>query len=89
MKYKKYYQSEHKFNGVSSKNNLPEKKDGAFVIDLDEHKSIENHWMSLHVNSDNGSASHKAIYFGSFGVGHMPKEIKKRYRKQNYHNKYL
>ena len=76
MKYKKYYQSEHKFNGVYSKNNLPEKKDGAFVIDLDEYKSIENHWIALYVNSDNGSTSHKAISFGSFGVGHMLKEIK-------------
>ena len=31
---KKYYQNEPKFNSFYSKNNLPEKKDGAYVIEL-------------------------------------------------------
>ena len=32
-----YYQNEPRFNGVSSRNNLPKKiKDGAYVINLDE-----------------------------------------------------
>ena len=32
----KYYQSEHRFNGVSSRDNLPDKiKDGAYVINLE------------------------------------------------------
>ena len=31
----KYYQNEPKFNGVYSRNNLPEIKDGAYVRNLD------------------------------------------------------
>ena len=36
----KYYQKEFKFNGVYSRTNLPKIKDGAYVINLDEFKSI-------------------------------------------------
>ena len=32
----KYYQTEPKFNGVYSRNNLPKIKDRAYVISLDE-----------------------------------------------------
>ena len=39
----KYYQNEPKFNGVYSRNNLPKIKDGAYVINLDEFKSIGTH----------------------------------------------
>ena len=35
-----YYQNESKFNGVYSRNSLPKIKDGAYVINLDEFKSI-------------------------------------------------
>ena len=34
----KYYQGETKFNGVYSRNNLPKKKDEAYVIDIDEYE---------------------------------------------------
>ena len=37
----KYCQSEPKLNGVYSRNNLPKIKDGAYVINLEEFKSIE------------------------------------------------
>ena len=67
----KYYQSEPKFNGVYSRNNLPKIKDGAYVTNLDEFKSIGTHWIALYVNGNN------IIYFDSFGVEHIPKEIKK------------
>ena len=67
----KYYQKEPKFNGVYSKNNLPNIKDGAYVINLDEYKSIGTHWIALHVNNNNVN------YFHSFGVVHIPKKIKK------------
>ena len=40
---KKYYQNEPKFNGVFSRNNLPKIKDEAYVINLDEYESVENH----------------------------------------------
>ena len=36
----KYYQKEFRFNGVYSRTNLPKIKDGAYVINLDEFKSI-------------------------------------------------
>ena len=36
----KYYQNEPNFNGVNSRNNLPKIKVGAYVINLDECKSI-------------------------------------------------
>ena len=68
---KKYYQKEPIFNGVYSRNNLPNLKDGAYVINLDKYKSIGTHWIALHVNDNN------VTYFDSFGVEHIPKEIKK------------
>ena len=43
-----YYQNELRFNGVYSRNNLPNKiKDGASVINLDEHKNTGTHWVAL------------------------------------------
>ena len=68
---RKHYQNEPKFNGVYSRNNLPKIKDGAYVINLDEYKSIGTHWIALYVNAEN------VTYFDSFGVEHIPKEIKK------------
>ena len=69
----KYYQNEPKFNGVFSRDNLPNKiKDGAYIINLDnEYSDIGAHWISLYVKN-NG-----ITYFDSFGVEHIPKEIKK------------
>ena len=67
----KYYQNELKLDGVYSRNNLPKIKDGAYVINLDEYKSIGTHWIALYVNAEN------VTYFDSFGVEHIPKEIKK------------
>ena len=63
--------NEPKFNGVYSRNNLHEVKDGAYVINLDEFKSIGTHWIALYVSGNN------IIYFYSFGVEYIPKEIKK------------
>ena len=39
----KYYQNEPKFNGVYSINNLPKIKDGVYIINFDEFKSIGTH----------------------------------------------
>ena len=58
----KYNQNEHKFNGVYSRNNLLKIKDGVYVINLDDYKSIQSHWIVLYVNDNN------VIYFDSFGV---------------------
>ena len=67
----RYYQNELQFNGVFLRNNLPEIKEEAYVITLDEQESIGTHWIALHVNGN------KIIYFDSFGANHIPKEIKK------------
>ena len=44
----KYYLNELRFNGVSSRNNLPKKiKDGAYVISHDEYANVGTHWIAL------------------------------------------
>ena len=84
-----YYQNEPRFNGIYSRDNLPDKiKDGAYVINLDEYSDIGTHWIALYVNNKS------LTYFDSFGVEHIQKEIKKFinnknlianiYREQNY-----
>ena len=48
FKIQKYYQNEPRFNGVYSRNNLPEKiKDGAYVMNLDEYADVGTHWIAL------------------------------------------
>ena len=46
-------------------------KDGTYVINLDEYPDVGTHWIALYI-SNNG-----ATLFDSFGVEHIPKEIKK------------
>ena len=48
-----YYQNEPKFNGVYSRNSLSKRKDGVYIINLDEYGSIETHWITLYVNAEN------------------------------------
>ena len=65
-----YYKSEPRFNGVYSRNNLPNKiKKGAYVINLDEYENTGTRWVSLFVKAN------KVIYFNSFGIEHIPEEI--------------
>ena len=67
----KYYQNEPRFNGVFSRNNLPKKiKDGAYVINLDEYADVGTYWIALFCNRN------EIFYFDSFGVEHIPEEIK-------------
>ena len=59
-----------------SRDNLPERssteiKDGTYVINLDEYSDIGTHWVALYVQNNND-----VTYFDSFGVEHIPKEIK-------------
>ena len=85
-----YHQNEPRLIGVYSRDNLPNKiKDGAYVINIDEYYDIGTHWITLYVNNKT------VTYFDSFGIEHIPKEIKKFignrniisniYRIQNYH----
>ena len=67
----KYYQNEFRFNGVYSRDNLSVKiKDGAYVINPDEYSDIGTHWIPLYVENND------VDFFYSFGVKHVPKEIK-------------
>ena len=36
------------------------------IINLDEYKSIGNHWIVFYVNGNNGSAPYDATYFDTF-----------------------
>ena len=72
MEIQAYYQNEPRFNGVFSRDNLPNKiKNGAYVINFDEYHDVETPWVALYVNNKN------VTYFDSFGFEHIPKEIKK------------
>ena len=84
-----YYQNEPRFIGVYSRESLLDKiKDGGYVINLDEYYDIGAHWIALYVNNET------VTYFNSFGIEHIPKEVKKFigsrniisriYRIQNY-----
>ena len=73
-----YYQNESRFNGVYSRDNLPNKiKDGANVINLHEYSDIGTHWIALYVNAKT------VTNFDSFGVEHISKEIKKIINNKN------
>ena len=51
---------------------MPNKiKKGAYVINLDEYENTGTHWVSLFVKPK------YTVYFDSFGVKHIPKEINK------------
>ena len=67
----KHYEHEPRFNGVFSRDNLPKKiKDGDYVMNLDEYKDVGTHWIVLFCKKN------ETVYFNSFGVEHIPEEIK-------------
>ena len=67
----RYNKNEPRFNGVFSRNNLPKKiKDGAYEINLDEYADVGTHEIALFCNRT------EIVYFNSFGVEHVPEEIK-------------
>ena len=74
----KYYQNEPRFNGVYSRDNLPKIKDGTYVTNLDEYSDIGTHRVALYVSraSPKDVKNNDVTYFGSFGIEHIPKEIK-------------
>ena len=82
-----YYQNEPRFNGVYSRDNLQKIKDGAYIINLDEYSDIGTYWVALYVQNND------VTYFHSFGVEHIPKEIRRFIGNKNiktniYINKY-
>ena len=49
FKIQKYYQNKHRFKCAYSRNTLPSRKDGAYVINLDEYELLGNHCIALYV----------------------------------------
>ena len=74
----KHYQKESRFNWVFSRETFPKKiKDGTYVINLDEYADVGTHWIALFCNRS------EIVYFDSFGVEHVPEEIKEFVRNKN------
>ena len=66
-----YYKNEPKFNGVYSRDNLPKTiKKAAYVINLDEYENMGTQCLALFVKPK------YTVYYDSFGIEHIPKEIK-------------
>ena len=65
----KYCQNEPRFNGIYSRDNLQEIKDGEYIINLDEYSDIGTRWVASYVQNN-------VTYFDSFRVEHIPKEIR-------------
>ena len=75
-----YYENEPRFNGVFSRDNLPNIiKNGTDVINLDDYHDIGTHWVALYVQStsvyDTYVNNKIVTYFDSFGVELILKEI--------------
>ena len=51
---------------------MPKINDGAYIINIDKYSDIGTHWVALYMQNNNNNV----IYFNSFGVEHIPKEIK-------------
>ena len=73
------YKNEPRFNGVFSRNNLPESnfiennsikkiKDGAYIINLDKYANVGTQWIALFCKKD------EIVYFDSFGVEYIPEK---------------
>ena len=75
LEIQKYDQNEPRCNGVFSRNKFPQKvKDGAYVINLHEYADLGTHWIVLFCNRN------EIVYFDSFGVEHVPEEIKEKHK---------
>ena len=66
----RYYQNEPRFNGVYSRDNLTEIKDGVYIRNIDEYSDIGTYWVALYVHNN------YATYFDSLSVEYIPKEVK-------------
>ena len=74
----KYYQKEPRFNKFFSRDNLPKNiKDGAYVINVDEYADVGTNEIAL------SSRENEIVYFDSFGIEHVPEEIKEFIRNKN------
>ena len=59
------------YKSVYSPNNLPNTiKDGTYIVNFDEYKSIKTRWIAFYASGNS------VTYFDSFGVGYISAEIK-------------
>ena len=65
-----YCQIEPIWNGIFSGNDLLKIKDGGYLRNLDEFKSIGIHWIAIYTSVNN------ILYLDSLGLENIPKEIK-------------
>ena len=69
---KKYCENEPRFNDVYSRDNLPKTiKYGEYVVNLNEYADVGTNWIALYTKNN------EVIYFDSFGVERVPKEVKR------------
>ena len=52
-------------------------KDGVYITNLDEYGDVGTHWIALFCNKN------EIVYFDSFGVEHIPEEIKEFIENKN------
>ena len=58
-----YFVNDCRFNGVYSRDNLPDKiKGGAYIINIDKYCDIRTQWIALYALNDHST------YIDSFGV---------------------
>ena len=72
-----YFKDIKGFNGVFLRNDLPNLKNGAHVINLDHSKNTGAHWVAIFVKKN------EVIYFDSFGAECISKEIMTRTKNKN------
>ena len=72
-----YFKNEKRFKGVFYRDNLPKLKKGAYVINLDHSKNTGTHCVVIFCQKD------EVIYFDSFGVEYIPKEIMEKIGNKN------
>ena len=66
----KHYQNKPRFIGIYSRINLQKIKNRAYIINLHEQSDVGTHWVALYIQNND------FIYFDSFGVEHIPVEIR-------------
>ena len=56
---------------------LKKRKDGGYIINLVEYKDVGTNWIALFCEKN------EVVDFDSFGVGHIPEEIKEFIENEN------
>ena len=76
-----YFKNVKGFDGVFQEIIYQSQKNRAYVINLDHSENTETRWVVLFINSS------EVIYFDSFGVEYIPKEIMNRIEHSSLGNK--